>query len=236
MATKTLIRMMVPVPILLILFLFLLVFIATDINIIPAAAAAAAGSSSSSSNSSSASAVVQFIFGDSLLDVGNNIRLSKSLARPALPWYGIDFGDGLPNGRFTNGRTVSDIIGDKLGYPRPPAFLDPSVDEYVVLQNGLNYASGGAGILNDTSSFFVQRFSLYKQIELFQGTGVLISRKIGNDAAQKLLSEASYVVSMGSNDFINNFLMPEPWVYTDSAATQFLDLLLTTLRDQLKVD
>lgn len=55
--------------------------------------------------------VVQFIFGDSLSDVGNNDRLSKSLARANLPWYGIDFGNGMPNGRFTNGRTVSDIIG-----------------------------------------------------------------------------------------------------------------------------
>lgn len=55
--------------------------------------------------------VVQFIFGDSLSDVGNNDRLSKSLARANLPWYGIDFGNGMPNGRFTNGRTVADIIG-----------------------------------------------------------------------------------------------------------------------------
>lgn len=55
--------------------------------------------------------VVQFIFGDSLSDVGNNNYLRKSLARAALPWYGIDFADGLPNGRFTNGRTVADIIG-----------------------------------------------------------------------------------------------------------------------------
>ena len=56
--------------------------------------------------------VVQFIFGDSLSDVGNNDRLSKSLARASLPWYGIDFGNGLPNGRFCNGRTVADIIGN----------------------------------------------------------------------------------------------------------------------------
>uniref|UniRef100_A0A1D1Y5C5 GDSL esterase/lipase At1g74460 n=1 Tax=Anthurium amnicola TaxID=1678845 RepID=A0A1D1Y5C5_9ARAE len=55
-------------------------------------------------------AVVQFIFGDSLSDVGNNNYLTKSLARAILPWYGIDFGDGLPNGRFTNGRTVADIV------------------------------------------------------------------------------------------------------------------------------
>nr|DAD34888.1 TPA_asm: hypothetical protein HUJ06_005528 [Nelumbo nucifera] len=55
--------------------------------------------------------IVQFIFGDSLSDVGNNNYLSKSLARASLPWYGIDFGNGMPNGRFCNGRTVADIIG-----------------------------------------------------------------------------------------------------------------------------
>lgn len=58
--------------------------------------------------------VVQFIFGDSLSDVGNNMHLSRSLAQASLPWYGIDMGNGLPNGRFTNGRTVSDIIGNLL--------------------------------------------------------------------------------------------------------------------------
>lgn len=56
--------------------------------------------------------MVQFIFGDSLSDVGNNKYLSKSLAQASLPWYGIDFGNGLPNGRFSNGRTVADIIGN----------------------------------------------------------------------------------------------------------------------------
>ncbi|KAA8542439.1 hypothetical protein F0562_023425 [Nyssa sinensis] len=80
--------------------------------------------------------IVQFIFGDSLSDVGNNNRLPRSLAKASLPWYGIDFGNGLPNGRFTNGRTVADIIGDKTGFPRPPAFLDPSLTEDVILKKG----------------------------------------------------------------------------------------------------
>jgi phospholipase/lecithinase/hemolysin len=99
--------------------------------------------------------VVQFIFGDSLSDVGNNNYLKKSLARAALPWYGIDFGRGMPNGRFCNGRTVADIVGDKMGLPRPPAFLDPSLDADTIFKNGVNYASGGGGILNETSSLFV---------------------------------------------------------------------------------
>jgi phospholipase/lecithinase/hemolysin len=109
--------------------------------------------------------MVQFIFGDSLSDVGNNNYLTKSLARAALPWYGIDFGSGMPNGRFCNGRTVADIVGDKMGLPRPPAFLDPSVDETVIATRGLNYASGGGGILNETSSLFVRHQSILKYIE-----------------------------------------------------------------------
>lgn len=60
--------------------------------------------------------IVQFIFGDSLSDVGNNKYLSKSLAQASLPWYGIDFGNGLPNGRFSNGRTVADIIGKSFTF------------------------------------------------------------------------------------------------------------------------
>ena len=49
-----------------------------------------------------------FVFGDSLLDAGNNnyiLTLSKANYVP----NGIDF--GMPTGRFTNGRTVADIIG-----------------------------------------------------------------------------------------------------------------------------
>lgn len=49
-----------------------------------------------------------FVFGDSLVDVGNNnyiISLSKANYFP----NGIDF--GRPTGRYTNGRTIVDIIG-----------------------------------------------------------------------------------------------------------------------------
>ncbi|PKA47101.1 GDSL esterase/lipase [Apostasia shenzhenica] len=139
-------------------------------------------------------AAVQFIFGDSLSDAGNNNFLTKSLARAALPWYGIDFGSGLPNGRFTNGRTIADIVGDRMGLPRPPAFLDPSLDGDTILEKGVNYASGGGGILNETSSLFV-----------------------------------------GSNDYINNFLLPvysDSWTYNGETFTNYV---ISTLEGQLKL-
>ncbi|KAF9626188.1 hypothetical protein IFM89_031315 [Coptis chinensis] len=178
---------------------------------------------------------VQFIFGDSLSDVGNNKYLTRSLATANLPWYGIDFGNGMPNGRFTNGRTVADIIGDRMGLPRPPAFLEPTLTEDIILANGVNYASGGGGILNDTGNLFIQRFSLYKQIELFQGTQTLIQNKIGHNASQKFFAESNYVVALGSNDFINNYLLPvyrDSWTYNDNT---FVAYLMETLGKQLKL-
>lgn len=53
-----------------------------------------------------------YVFGDSLVDSGNNNylqTLSKADTRP----NGIDFkaSGGAPTGRFTNGRTIADISG-----------------------------------------------------------------------------------------------------------------------------
>jgi len=53
-----------------------------------------------------------FIFGDSLVDNGNNNYI-VSLARANYPPYGIDFAGG-PSGRFTNGLTTVDVIGKLL--------------------------------------------------------------------------------------------------------------------------
>lgn len=50
-----------------------------------------------------------FIFGDSLIDNGNNNNL-PSLAKANYYPYGIDFNGG-PTGRFSNGYTMVDEIG-----------------------------------------------------------------------------------------------------------------------------
>ena len=51
-----------------------------------------------------------FIFGDSLVDAGNNNYIG-SLARANYGANGVDFPGGKATGRFCNGRTVADIIG-----------------------------------------------------------------------------------------------------------------------------
>lgn len=103
----------------------------------------------------------------------------------------------------------------------------------MILKNGVNFASGGGGILNDTGSYFIQRFCFSKQIELFQGIQALIRKKIGKIAADKFFQESRYVVALGSNDFINNYLMPvnaASYTYTD---VTFINYLTETLKAQL---
>lgn len=134
----------------------------------------------------SGASIVTFIFGDSLTEVGNNNYLQLSLAKSNFPYYGIDYKGGMATGRFTNGRTIGDIIcktnnlsvvthelcskpqkydhiiclnlfqnaAEKLGIASPPPFLSLSLNDDAILK-GINYASGGAGILNDTGLYFV---------------------------------------------------------------------------------
>ena len=53
-----------------------------------------------------------FVFGDSLVDNGNNNNL-YSLAKANYFPYGIDFYQG-PSGRFSNGKTAVDMWGNIL--------------------------------------------------------------------------------------------------------------------------
>ncbi|KAJ8471295.1 hypothetical protein OPV22_025638 [Ensete ventricosum] len=175
---------------------------------------------------------VIFAFGDSLSDVGNNNYLPFSLAKSDYPWYGIDYYNGRPTGRFTNGRTIGDIISAKLGVPSSPPYLSLSMNDDAIL-GGVNYASGGAGILNETGIYFIQKLSFDDQISCFEKTKVAITRKIGKLAAKRLCNDALYFIGLGSNDYINNYLQPvlaDGHIYTLS---QFEDLLIDTLEGQL---
>uniref|UniRef100_A0A1S3ZZ95 GDSL esterase/lipase At4g16230-like n=1 Tax=Nicotiana tabacum TaxID=4097 RepID=A0A1S3ZZ95_TOBAC len=97
-----------------------------------------------------------FVFGDSLVDVGNNNYIA-SLSKANFFPNGIDFGG--PTGRYTNGRTIVDILGsEEVGFNLTPPYLAPTTSGPVVLQ-GVNYASGGGGILNESGQIFaINRF------------------------------------------------------------------------------
>ncbi|OMO52679.1 Lipase, GDSL [Corchorus capsularis] len=175
--------------------------------------------------------MVTFVFGDSLAEVGNNNHLQYSLARSDYPWYGIDFSGKQATGRFTNGRTIGDILSEKLGVSSPPPYLSLSQNDDAIL-NGVNFASGGAGILNETGLYFIQRLTFDDQINYFKKTKERIRAKIGDAAANKLCNEAMYFIGIGSNDYVNNYLQPflaDGQQYTHE---EFVEFLTSTLEQQ----
>ncbi|XP_047260949.1 GDSL esterase/lipase At1g29660-like [Capsicum annuum] len=92
-----------------------------------------------------------FIFGDSLVDNGNN-NVIRSLARADYLPYGIDFPDG-PTGRFSNGKTTVDVIAELLGF-------DDYIPPYATARGrqilrGVNLASAAAGIREETGQQLV---------------------------------------------------------------------------------
>ncbi|KAG6756178.1 hypothetical protein POTOM_039603 [Populus tomentosa] len=92
-----------------------------------------------------------FIFGDSLVDSSNNNHLKNKGKVNYLP-YGIDFPDG-PTGRFNNGRTVPDVLGELMGFK---SFIKsfPTAEGSQILE-GVNYGSGYAGIRDETGKHMV---------------------------------------------------------------------------------
>ncbi|CAB4262535.1 unnamed protein product [Prunus armeniaca] len=170
-----------------------------------------------------------FTFGDSLVDVGNNNNL-QTIAKANYFPHGIDFGNN-PTGRFSNGRTIIDIIQQEVGLKNfTPPYLAPTAAGDNLLQ-GVNYASSASGISNFTGFFFGDRISFDTQISDHGTTALAIMSRIGIPAAQKLLRKAIYVVVIGSNDIM--FKESAPIAMSEEAYMDFLisrlKLALTTL-------
>ncbi|KAI9195194.1 hypothetical protein LWI28_012581 [Acer negundo] len=98
-------------------------------------------------------------------------------------------------------------VCQEFGLGFTPPYLAPTTKGSVVLL-GVNYASGGGGILNETGKIFGGRINLDAQLDNFANTRQDIISSIGAPAALKLLQMSLFSVTIGSNDFINNYFTP----------------------------
>lgn len=138
-----------------------------------------------------------FVFGDSLADAGNNNFIPKCAARADFPPYGMSF-FGHPTGRFTNGRTAIDFIATYLGLPFPSPYFDPQAN----FSTGINFASGGSGLLDSTGQD-LNIISLSHQIWQFTHFASTLVKKNGGIAVESYLSKSLYCISIGGNDIRN---------------------------------
>ncbi|GFZ14507.1 GDSL-like Lipase/Acylhydrolase superfamily protein [Actinidia rufa] len=131
-----------------------------------------------------------FVFGDSLVDNGNNNYLVTS-ARADSPPYGIDYPSHRPTGRFSNGLNIPDIISEQIGSESTLPYLSPELQGEKLLI-GANFASAGVGILNDTGIQFYQ---------------TRVSGLIGAEETRRLVNSALVLITLGGNDFVNNYYL-----------------------------
>ncbi|CAK9168753.1 unnamed protein product, partial [Ilex paraguariensis] len=88
-----------------------------------------------------------------------------------------------PTGRFSDGRIIVD---------------------YIAHVNGVNFASGGAGILSTTNQG--QAIDLKTQLKHFEEVQNSLTKNLGDAETKELLSEAVYFISIGSNDYMGGYL------------------------------
>ncbi|CAI0392816.1 unnamed protein product [Linum tenue] len=90
------------------------------------------------------SAPAILVFGDSIVDPGNNNHVA-TIVKCDFPPYGRDFVGAKPTGRFCNGKVPSDFAANILGLKElVPAYLDPTLT-LQDLATGVSFASGGSG-------------------------------------------------------------------------------------------
>ncbi|KAF3666244.1 GDSL esterase/lipase [Capsicum annuum] len=148
-----------------------------------------------------------YIFGDSLVDNGNNNGI-LTLARANYMPYGVDFPQGT-TGRFTNGRTYVDILAQLLGFPN---YIPPYARvRGRALLRGANYASGAAGIRDETGNNLGDHMPMNQQVENFGRTVEVLRRLFrgNNYTLNAYLSKCIFYSGLGSNDYLNNYFMTD---------------------------
>ncbi|KAE8655813.1 GDSL esterase/lipase [Hibiscus syriacus] len=142
-------------------------------------------------------------FGDSLVDTGNNNHI-PTLAKCNFKPYGRDFPGGIPTGRFCNGRLEPDFISEGFGLkPNIPAYLDTAfnISDFAT---GASFGSGSTGYDNATADL-LKVIPLWKEVEYYKEYQVKLRAYLGDEKANRVISDAIYVINIGTNDFILNF-------------------------------
>ncbi|KAH9321173.1 hypothetical protein KI387_015812, partial [Taxus chinensis] len=142
-----------------------------------------------------------YIFGDSLADTGNNNYLPNSTSLANIPPYGETYFH-YPTGRFTNGRTVFDFLASRLRLPFPPPYLKPGAN----FSKGINFASGGSGLLLSTGKE-MNIIPLEVQIQQFTNISLKLAEEYGVDAAKSMIGRSLFAVSIGGNDLGLNYFV-----------------------------
>ncbi|KAM5547112.1 GDSL esterase/lipase 5 [Rosa sericea] len=173
--------------------------------------------------------VALFVFGDSTVDTGNNNYITTVPENQAhYKPYGQNGFFDHPTGRFSDGRVIVDYIAEYAKLPMIPPFLGPSAD-YI---NGVNFASGGAGVLPETNQG--SAIDLPTQLIYFEEVQKRLTKKFGEEKAKEVISEAVYFISIGSNDYMGGYL-GNPKMQEQYNPEQYVGMVIGNLTQAIQV-
>ncbi|KAL6603789.1 hypothetical protein ACP70R_044150 [Stipagrostis hirtigluma subsp. patula] len=178
-----------------------------------------------SSPSSPPAVPAVIVFGDSTVDTGNNNAIGTIL-KSNFPPYGRDMAGGArATGRFCNGRLPPDFISEAFGLPPlVPAYLDPAygIDDFA---RGVCFASAGTGLDNATAGV-LSVIPLWKEVDYFREYQRRLRRHVGRARARRIVADAVYVVSIGTNDFLENYFLLVTGRFAEFTVGEFEDFLV----------
>ncbi|PIA54871.1 hypothetical protein AQUCO_00901045v1 [Aquilegia coerulea] len=164
-----------------------------------------------------------FIFGDSVVDVGNNNQI-YTLVKANFPPYGRDFVTHSPTGRFCNGKLATDFTAETLGFTTyPPAYLSSEARGKNLLI-GANFASGASGFYENTATLY-HAIPLSQQLQYYKQYQRKLVKIAGQSKASSIISDSLYLISAGSSDFIQNYYI-NPYLNRNYTPDQFSNLLI----------
>ncbi|KAG6577454.1 GDSL esterase/lipase, partial [Cucurbita argyrosperma subsp. sororia] len=175
-----------------------------------------------------------YVFGDSLLDVGNNNYLNFSAPKANFYPNGIDFPTRNPTGRFCNGKNPSDFLAEKVGLISAPSYLSiiENRDRTYKFNIGVNFASGGATIIPQSNHIFVTSISLTKQVAFYGSVYKALVKDLGVNNAKEHASKSLYLIEIGSNDIFEYFGSSN--LRKTYTPPQYVDLMCRHFEKQLK--
>ncbi|KAL9231266.1 hypothetical protein vseg_006513 [Gypsophila vaccaria] len=173
-----------------------------------------------------------YVFGDSLVDSGNNNWLNVPFfAKANYKPYGIDFPGNISTGRVTNGKNVPDFIAKFLGLPYPTRVKKPNEPPSLT---GYNYASAGCGILPETGP--PNCLNITEQVRLFGVTKETVLRPAFADETQLEyhLANSIFFIWVANNDYLLNYFNATSSSSQDYTPEEFADLLTLRLSEKLE--
>ncbi|XP_058722286.1 GDSL esterase/lipase EXL3-like [Vicia villosa] len=166
-----------------------------------------------------------FVFGDSIMDTGNN-NFKKTITRCDFAPYGKDFPGGVPTGRFSNGKAPSDIVAEELGIKEfLPPYLDPKLNA-TELATGVCFASGGSGFDHVTSKL-LNAIPLSSQLDSFKEYIEKLKVSVGENRTNEILANSVFLVVFGSNDISNTYFLTRLRKIKYPEFSDYADLLVS---------